>query len=188
MDADDIRTRLKARGLKQVDLANFIGLDQNKLTKVLKGERRFKVEEMDKVRAFFSERPELPATDLRPIPLVGTIPGGNWREAVKHSLTSIPSPDPSIPPRAFALKVVGDSMDLYVDDGGTIIVDPDDVALFSGKFYAVANAEGETTFKRYKADPPRLVPCSSNAAHEEMLIGAEPFTVIGRIIWRAARM
>lgn len=79
-------------------------------------------------------------------------------------------------------------MDLLVDDGATVVVDPDDRVLFNNRYYVVLNDEGEATFKQFKSDPARLVPCSSNAAHQEIVLGGAPFDVVGRIIWRAARM
>ena len=62
---------------------------------------------------------------------------------------------------------------------------PDDFELRDGKFYAVMK-DGETTFKRFRANPARLEPCSSNPAHGAIAIGREPFTVIGRVVgtWR----
>lgn len=148
--------------------------------------RKFKVSEQWLL--FGKGDPDSVDAPLAGIPIIGEIPGGNWRQAVKQSRNSVPSPDPSIPAGAFALRVTGDSMDKYVDEGGIIIIDPEDRALLSGKFYAVMNGEGETTFKQFKADPARLVPCSTNPAHRDIMIGEGHMEVIGRIIWRAARM
>lgn len=128
------------------------------------------------------------AIPVTAIPVIGEISAGNWREAVKRSTHSIPAPDPSMPPNAFALEISGDSMDLLVEDGATIIVDPGDRQLFNKRFYAVQNGDGETTFKQYLGEPPRLVPRSSNPAHKEIILGEEPITIIGRIIWRSSRM
>lgn len=138
-----------------------------------------------------ADDPELPGrgngAQLGSIPIVGAVQGGNWREAVKRSAASMPRPDPSVPPEAFALRVTGDSMDELVEDGGTVIVDPQDKDLFPGRYYVVMNGDGETTFKRFMADPARLVPCSTNPVHKEIPIGSR-FEIVGRVIWRASRM
>lgn len=187
MDLIEIRRRIAQRGLKQAELAEHLGINQGKVSLSLNGKRQFKVEEMDSLRALLADDPT--GTPARAIPYLGEVAGGNWREAVQRASASMPAPDPSIPPNAFALRVKGDSMDLLVDDGGTIIVDPDDKQLFPGKYYVIINADGETTFKRFMADPARLSPCSSNPSHSDIEIGSgEPFRVVGRVIWRAARM
>ncbi|WP_165356478.1 LexA family transcriptional regulator [Sphingosinicella sp. BN140058] len=188
MDVEEIRARLRERGLNQSRLAEHLGLRPNQISLTLAGKRRFTVAEMDKVRELLGDAPapEMPAA--RPIPIIGQVAAGNWREAVQRPVGSMPSPDPSMPARAFALRVKGDSMDQLVEDGGTIIVDPEDKALFPGRFYVVLNAEGETTFKQFKIDPARLAPCSTNPEHKDIVIGDGTFQMVGRIIWRASRM
>ena len=49
--------------------------------------------------------------------------------------------------------------------------------------------DGEATFKQFKADPARFVPCSTNPAHREIRIGSgQAFELLGRVIWKASRM
>ena len=186
MDREEIKRRMAERKLTQTAVANLLGLRPNQVSLSLSGGRRFTAEETDKLRLILADDPGSAAA--RPIPIIGQVAAGKWREAVQRPIGSMPSPDPTIPSKAFALRVVGDSMDIYVEEGGTIIVDPEDKALFPGRFYAILNEEGEATFKQFKADPARLVPCSSNPEHQELMIGDGLFTVIGRIIWRASRM
>jgi SOS-response transcriptional repressor LexA len=189
MDANEIRQRLAAIGMRQAELARQLNLSPSKMSKSLSGERRFTFEEMDTIRSILgADTPERTTSVLGSIPIIGQVAAGNWREAIQRPLASMPNPDPSIPPRAFALKVLGDSMDRYVEEGGNVIVDPDDKALFPGRFYVVINDEGETTFKQFKADPARLVPCSTNPEHAEIPIGGTSFEIVGRVIWRASRM
>ena len=185
MTGDEIRRRMLARGLKPKDLAEALNLDPPKISKIFSGERQVKAPEMDILRRLLAgDIAQLPG-----IPIIGQSAAGNWKLAVQRAGASIPQPDPSIPSRAFALKVDGDSMDLLVDDGGTIIIDPDDKNLFPGRYYVVLNSEGETTFKQFKADPARLVPCSSNPAHTDIMLGIDKdYDVVGRVIWRASRM
>lgn len=185
VDVDDIKQRMVARGLKQADLARALNLAPNKITKSFKGERQFKPRELDILRDLLLDPRE---RQMRTLPVIGMVAAGNWREAIQHPRDVMPAPDPRLPPRAFGLEVVGDSMDLLVEEGGYVVVDPDDKALFPDRYYVILNSEGEATFKQFKADPARLVPCSTNPAHAEIAIGGEPFDVIGRVIWRSARM
>lgn len=185
MDIAEIKRRMVERGLKQRDLAEHLGLDAVKVSLLLNGKRQIKAPEMDRIRELLGD----PGAPLGAVPIIGLVAAGNWREAVQRSIAAMPRPDPSIPSRAFALNVDGDSMDLIAEDGATVIVDPDDKALFPRRYYVVLNGDGEATFKQFKADPARLVPCSSNPRHHELMLGeGEPFEVVGRVIWRANRM
>lgn len=184
MDPEEILQLLNDRDMSQAELARRIGLDQNKLNKSLSGKRRITVAEMEAIKAALGAAQPI----ARTIPVIGQVAAGNWKAALQHPVDALPSPDPAIPAHAFALRVVGDSMDLLVNDGGTVIVDPDDRVLFNDRFYVILNGEGEATFKQFKSDPARLVPCSSNEQHREILLTGEPFEVVGRIIWRASRM
>ena len=187
MDLAELKQRIRDHGLTQSEVGEMLGLTQVQMSKSLKGGRRFTVPEWQRLQEILGEA----GSDIQPsrsIPIIGLVAAGNWREAVQQSRDAMPVPDPRTPPNAFALEVTGDSMDLLVDDGGTVIVDPDDKALFPNRYYVILNAEGETTFKQFKADPARLVPCSTNPSHREIAIGGEPFEVVGRVIWRASRM
>jgi repressor LexA len=193
MDVATLRALLRQRGIRQAELAAYLGIDQPKVSKILRGERQIKAAEMDRIRSLLTPggagAGAAQGTSLRAIPIIGQVAAGNWKQAIEQPIASLPSPDPSIPAKAFALRVSGDSMDRFVDDGATVIVDPDDRTLYPGRFYVVLNDEGETTFKQFQADPPRLVPCSSNPAHREIAIGGDGrFDVVGRVIWRASRM
>lgn len=187
MEIDEIKRLMNEKGLKQIHIARHLGIAANKISKAFKGERRFTAKEIDLLRELLTPEPIAPRP--RAIPIIGQVAAGNWREAIQHPSGWMPLPDPSVPTRSFALRVVGDSMDRYVEDGGNVIVDPDDKALFPGRFYVVLNGDGETTFKQFQADPARLTPCSNNEDHRDILIGdGEHFEVVGRVIWRASRM
>lgn len=79
-----------------------------------------------------------------------------------------------------ALEVEGDSMDRLAPHGSTIIVNRADKILRHERFYVMGTEEGETTFKRYRANPDRLQPFSTNPDHETIpLTGGE--LVFGRL-------
>jgi repressor LexA len=185
---DDIRAALKAKGMTQRQLAGLLGIAENKITKALIGERRWTVSEMDIVREVLGDADQgTAAPPPRAIPIIGQVQAGNWREAVRQAGSSVPAPDPSLPPNVFALRVKGDSMDAYVRDGGVAMVDPDDKDLFEGRLYVVLNEDGETTFKKFEVNPARLMPCSSNDEHQPIPLGNGPIEVVGRIVWLAYR-
>lgn len=192
VDRQEIRARMKAQGVRQVHLANALGIDPDKVSKSLtdKGTREFSPEEMAIVRQMLRQEGDIPEpSDYHPIPIIGQVQAGTWTEAMQRPIGIMPSPEPFMSRKIFGLQVTGDSMNEYVEDGATVLVDPDDKALFAGRFYVVINEQGETTYKRYQENPSRLVPCSTNQAHTDIVLGGDQtFTIVGRVIWRAARM
>lgn len=189
MEVQDIKRLMRERGYKQVDLANLLDVMPNKISKSFSGERRFTVEEMDKIRDWLGAAAVAGGEGVRMLPIIGQVAAGHWSEAIKTTANRMPAPEPDLHSDAFVLEVQGDSMDKLVEDGGVVIVDPSDKALFPGRFYVIQDASGDATFKQFADAPARLVPCSNNPAHKDITIGSgEGFTVIGRVVWRAARM
>lgn len=193
-----------AKGWQQEKLAEVVGVSQVTISRWETGEReprgklRAKLADALGVgeaalfdRAYEGGRQGIQldgAVPVHHIPVLGEVPAGNWREAVKLSRQTMLAPEPEIPPAAYALRVRGDSMDDIVDDGGWIVIDPTDTDLYGGRLYVIRNGDGEMTFKRYREGPARLVPASSNPAHKEMLISGGEFTVHGRVIWYGGRL
>lgn len=189
MPYEDIQAAMRERGYKQADLANLLGVWPTAISKAFSGKRQFKAPEMDKIRGWLGAPVATIGEPVGTIPVIAKVTAGNWREPTIHSKSRMPKPDPAIPDRAIALDVDGDSMDKYVPDGGRVIYDPEDRALWPRRFYVVLNDAGETTFKRYFDNPARLEPCSTNPSHGIIeLNGDQTYTIVGRVIWQASRM
>ena len=182
MTPAEIRSAMDRHGMTVRSLAAAVGMNENYLTKSLSGARRFQVEEMDSIRRLLADRDadEAGRDPIRTIPLLGDVPAGrfDWREQQTGRQVAV---DRETPRRAYALKVMGDSMDLVAPEGTTLIIDPDDVELWPGRKYIVRTQDGRTTFKEFQPDPARLVPCSSNDEHRDILLGSEPIDVLGRV-------
>ncbi|WP_194920612.1 LexA family transcriptional regulator [Novosphingobium sp. NBM11] len=125
------------------------------------------------------------SSNVRGVPEIGIIAAGNWREAVQMSDDVLMVPAHLRGDNLFALRFTGDSMDLvtFGADSGFVVVDPDQIDLIDGKVYAIMNGSGEATFKRFRNSPLRLEPCSSNPDHQPILLGQEPFSVIGKVVY-----
>lgn len=189
MAYDDIRERMESLDRRYVDLANLLGINPTGVSKAFAGKRRFSATEMDKIRQWLGDEAPAPGANVGTIAVVGSITASGFATGASKPIGRMHKPDPSIPDQALALDVEGDSMDLFVPDGGRIIYDPDDRALWPRRFYVVQNGNGETTFKRFFADPARLEPCSSNPQHVTIeLGGTEPYLILGRVIWQASKM
>lgn len=183
MTPEQIRDELNRRGMSQRDLADAAGMSEDQLSKSLAGRRQFKLSEMDRIRAeLASDAPDDGRLPIRSIPLLGDVPAGSFQPQEQKGGKRLHIVDPDIPANAYGLTVRGDSMDLIVPDGATLIVDPDDKMLWPGFRYVVRTSDGETTFKEYQEGPSRLIPCSSNPAHREIGLGAEPVVIEGRVI------
>lgn len=187
----ELRVQIAAKKFTQKKLADHLSVAPARVTEMLKGERRIQQQEMFKLAQWLGlsdddDKPEHYRPDgamsVKSIPLLGEVPGGPWREAVRKSHHSIPAPEAGMPESAYALKVTGDSMDKIVGDGATIIIDPEDKDLFDKWLYVVRNGDGEVTFKQYRERPARLVPCSHNPAHLVIAVTDRDYEIVGRVI------
>lgn len=185
----------KARGISQQEMADRLGTTLNMFGKLERGDRTLNENWLQRISAVLEVRAsqliddDEPVADIldgakpiRPIPLLGKVPAGNWREAIRTAHHFIPAPAAGISPEAYALEVDGNSMDRIVQDGATIIIDPTDLDVFDKRLFIVQNSEGEVTFKQYRERPARLVPCSTDPANKVIPIGTEQFKLLGRVI------
>jgi repressor LexA len=192
MGIDEIREWADAKRGRRALLARSLEIELDKVSKALSGKRQFTSVEMDKARALIrtdrmwesaEAAAEVRGTQARKIPRLGSVPAGSWREAVRNTSGSLAVSDASTPPNAFALDIDGDSMDLITHDADYVILDPDDISVFPGRLYVVINEAGESTFKKYLENPPRLMPCSSNPVHQPIVFGdGQQVQVIARVI------
>lgn len=150
-----------------------------------KGERQPRQRYLNELAGVLGTTPaDLLRNDQAPnrrIPILGKITAGNWREAVEDPVGEMSVDLDTEGENAFGLIVDGDSMDKIAPDGSKVVVNPDDRDLHDKRVYAMANDDGETTFKRYMSSPARLEPCSTNEAHKPIMVSGQPFTVIGRV-------
>lgn len=210
-DAMLVRQTMKARSISQAQLAHDLGFaSQSAVSALLAGKRRVTVDEAAAIYAMLgldapgqgSETPPFPAesasarlretgaTGLVPdygvVPVIGIAGAGRWREAVEMPLGHMPVPGRLAGRSVFGIEVCGDSMDLLIEDGGLILVDAGQKELAPGGVYLIANSRGEATVKRYRRDPARFEPCSSNRAHQPFLISEDDFSVLGKVVWKSA--
>lgn len=187
-----IREVRQRRGMSLEELGAAIGVSFSTVAKLERSQRTLSLDLLTTIAKALGVTPgELiggpqVGPPLRTVPIIGKIAAGNWREAIEDPIGHVAVPDAG--PNAFALVPDGDSMDLVAPEGSIIVIDPDMKELAEGRMYAVMNREHETTFKRYRSDPPRLEPCSSNPAHKPIPLLSEPMEMIGRVVWQARPM
>lgn len=79
-----------------------------------------------------------------------------------------------------ALTVRGDSMDRISPPESLIFVNRKDKALVANACYVIDDGEGNATYKRYRPDPARFEPVSTNDEHQPLFPDNDP-TIIGRV-------
>lgn len=82
--------------------------------------------------------------------------------------------------KLIALDVVGTSMNRISPDGSKIIVDLLDREMSGNRLYIV-RVGNETTYKRFKDNPRRLEPDSTDPAHETIFLDGLKAYPIGRV-------
>ena len=173
--------------MSQEALATSANTSAQQIDRLEKGQRKLSLEWIERLAPALGVEPleiiyeGIKSNDARRVPLVGAISCGDWAEAVGSAEETVVTFAGG--PKSFALRPAGDSMNKLVDEDGYVVVDPEQIELIDGKCYAVMNGDGETTAKRFKASPARLVPCSTNPSHREIMVGQSQFLVIGRIVF-----
>lgn len=185
-DPELVRAAMRQQGRKRQEFAEAVGLTHaSALDKLLKGERTIKVDEAARI---YLELKIVPVehSSTRAIPIIGLTAAGAWREAVELPIGRMVIPTHVAGERAFAVEVAGDSMNLLIEDGGWIVVDPDDQVLSPGKSYMLQNEEFGVTVKQYQKLPARFEPVSSNPEHKPFLVSATDFVIVGRVVWKGS--
>ncbi len=89
----------------------------------------------------------------------------------------------------YAFDVEGDSMDRISPPGSTIIVNRLNKGLVSNACYVVLDGEGGSTYKRFRANPVRFEPVSTNPAHEPFYLDESGMPeIFGRVFTTMLRL
>lgn len=132
----------------------------------------------------------------RRVPLISLIQAGNWREVVDNFQPGDAEEwlytDAHLTSGAFALQIVGNSMEPEFREGDRVIIDPG-VAPRPGSFVAAVNgqsaaAERQATFKKYR---PRCIDEAGNVIFELVPLNddyptlrsdVQPIEIIGTMV------
>jgi len=177
---ETIREQARRQKVSQTELARVAGMpSQSAMSNVFKGKRRLTIQEADVLKRFLNIE-DTPSVQW--VPLIGLASAGNWNEAVLMSSGEVSIPLRKAGKRAFAVEIVGDSMNKLLPEGGWAVIDPDQSDLYSGRVYLVQNGDDDVTIKRYASDPARLEPVSDNEMHKPISLTGLPYRVIGRVV------
>lgn len=175
----ELRVWIENRRILQKEVAQELGVAPARVSELLKGARRLQAHEMPVLARLLGMVEADPS--VRKIKRIGRVAAGSLREALQDATGTL-EVSASLPKGVFAIEVDGESMNRIAPFGCDVIVDPSDKALFAGDLYVLGNEAGEFTFKRFMQEPARLVPLSSDPAHGEIPLGAEPINIVGRVV------
>ena len=125
------------------------------------------------------------------VPLFGSIVAGQPSEPdAADAMLPVPAELVRKYPRAFLLRVEGESMNRVLPNGCYALVDPCDSISASNRIYAVAVGEDRATVKRVKvlSNGYELFPDSTDSTFRSTVldfgdIDADTVSVIGEVVW-----
>lgn len=182
---DELLRRLDSKRTTGAGIAKLLGIPPSRITEIKKGVRRIQQNEMPILAEFFGmgavEASET-ETNVVWVPVIGIAAAGAWREAIEVPMFLVPRIVKPGCNQAFAVQVDGDSMDQILPERSYAVIDPDQKELLNNRVYLIQNGGGETTIKRFRTEPARFEPVSTNPAHNIIHIGEHEISVLGRVV------
>ena len=125
------------------------------------------------------------------VPLLGSIAAGTPIEMMEvDNSHPVPTTIHGKFPKAFLLKVEGESMNRILPNGSYALVDPDQKEPISGKPYAVCVNGYDATIKRvvklsngFELTPDSTDPTFRPTVYDYNEPGTDPVTIIGRVVF-----
>ena len=187
-----IESRLKELGLSASAASSKAGLSRFAISNIYKNPnskpRGETLQQLARVLEVSSDyiltgRGDAPsAKDSRRVPVLSWVSAGQMArdEGQQDIIGEADAADLDIKGQWIALRVEGDSMDRISPPGSLIFVNLADRRLVTNACYIITNGDGEATYKRFRANPPRFEPVSTNPAHEPIFPDGDP-VVLGRV-------
>lgn len=187
--SENLRKLRRTSGLSQAALATKAGVSQQLISQLENGVNTttkelpaiayalgVAVHEIDEDYA-----PDVTGVPTTTVPLVSWVSAGalTQDDILGEALGKVRVAD--IPPGDWiALRVEGDSMDRISPPESIILVNRRDKQLVTNACYVIADQDGNATYKRFRSNPNRFEPVSTNPDHEPIFPDNE-VPVIGRV-------
>lgn len=189
-----------AKGWSQQELADKMETTQQTIQRYESGARDIKSSVLIKLSSVLDvtisyllglENASIPNNSTVDVPSYGSIAAGTPIEMVEvKDSQPVPLKVHERFPKAFLLKVEGESMNRILPNGSYALVDPDQKEPISGKPYAVCVNGYDATIKRVRRlnNGFELIPDSNDPTYVPTLYnynepGTEPVTIIGRVVY-----
>jgi repressor LexA len=189
-----------AKGWSQQELADKMETTQQTIQRYESGARDIKSSVLIKLSSVLDvtisyllglENASIPNNSTVDVPSYGSIAAGTPIEMVEvKDSQPVPLKVHERFPKAFLLKVEGESMNRILPNGSYALVDPDQKEPISGKPYAVCVNGYDATIKRVRRlnNGFELIPDSNDPTYVPTVYnynepGTEPVTIIGRVVY-----
>lgn len=161
----------------------YLPLDlTEKLVFVLRGRGNPPVTEADVMALAGPEQWAKPTFEATRVPLVTWVSAGAFalEDAQQEAIGEITETGLDLKGDWIALTVEGDSMDRISPPGSVIFVNRQDKKLVPNACYVISNGDSQVTYKRFRPNPLRFEPVSTNANHEPFFFEDMP-AIVGRV-------
>jgi transcriptional regulator with XRE-family HTH domain len=182
-----VREYREAAKMTLEDLAADTGVSVSQLSRIERDERDARYSELRKIADRFGLRIAHLVREPAPllVPVIAWVSAGRLtdpstqidpNEWPKLAIADLPETG-----SYFATVVRGDSMDRYSPEGSTIIVDTNQREPIEGRAF-LFSIRGETTYKIWGSEPPRLEPHSTSPANKTIYIrNGSHLITLGRV-------
>lgn len=171
-------------GLTIEQLSEKTGISISYLSRMSNGERNVSIKNLNKIAQALKVTPselieDQPAVE---IPIMTWVSAGLMlrEDGQQDVIGHIEMPDLDPGGKWIALRVDGDSMDRISPPGSLIFVDLNDQELVPNGCYVIADNDNHLTYKRFRSNPPRFEPVSTNLSLQPIYPEGEP-VVVGRV-------
>lgn len=188
---DRLNRLLSDAAWTQVRLAAQLGVSQSTINRWSQRAAEPRGQHRDAIRDLYRAHflsPQVGVGEVIEVPLITWISaGGMTRDDIAQeaigtiAVCDLPQGD------WFALTVRGDSMDRISPPDSVIFVNRKDKQLVANACYVIDDGEGNATYKRFRPNPMRFEPVSTNPTHEPIFPDNEP-TIVGRVGMSQIRM
>lgn len=189
-----------AKGWSQQELADKMETTQQTIQRYESGARDIKSSVLIKLSSVLDvtisyllglENASIPNNSTVDVPSYGSIAAGTPIEMVEvKDSQPVPVKVHERFPKAFLLKVEGESMNRILPNGSYALVDPDQKEPISGKPYAVCVNGYDATIKRvvklsngFELTPDSSDPTFRPTVYDFNEPGTDPVTIIGRVVF-----
>lgn len=174
----------KKKGMTIEQLSEKTGLSISYLSRMARSARNISLKNLTKIADGLGVTPgELIEDQPQPeIPLISWVSAGQMLrdDGQQDIIGYMEMSDLDPKGQWIALRVEGDSMDRISPPGSIIFVDLNDKALVPNGCYVIADGDNHVTYKRFRANPMRFEPVSTNLSLQTIYPDQEP-AIIGRV-------